>query len=75
MGLLTDAGAHHARPHYAILIWCTTMNKKEQDPKERKPLDAKDPAAEDHEGEDGYGSVDDDERPTIDKKKVISNPG
>ena len=45
------------------------MEKKKKDT-DKKALDAEEKRAE-----EGYGSVDEDEKPTVDKKQVVSNPG
>ena len=44
--------------------------EKEKKDAEKKALDA-----EEKRTEEGYGSVDEDEKPNVDKKEVVSNPG
>ena len=43
--------------------------------KEKKDAEQKAREAEEKRIEEGYGSVDEDEKATIDKKQVLSNPG
>ena len=43
--------------------------------KEKKDIEKKELEAEKKRIAEGYGSVDEDEKATIDKKQVVSNPG
>ena len=43
--------------------------------KEKKDAKKKALNAEEKRAEEGYGSVDEDEKPTVDKKRVVSDPG
>ncbi len=43
---------------------------KDKEDTEKKALEAEEKRAE-----EGYGSVDEDEKPKVDKKQVVSNPG
>lgn len=49
------------------------MSETEKDAEKRPPDAERDEG--DHEGEDGYGSVDEEEKKSVDTKEVISNPG
>ena len=43
--------------------------------KDKKDAEKKALEAEEKRAEEGYGSVDEDEKANVDKKQVVSNPG
>ena len=52
-----------------VNIWCKQMEK------EKTNIEQKEPEVDEHEAEDGYGSVDEDEKASVDTKEILSNPG